>query len=215
MPNTPSTRKQYRHRYFSIEIETGLKGSQVSHLFHSLSSQVEGLHAIQFVTPRGLETTLQELVVQEKNPKIVVVDFIGQLQRRTKENLPYWKISCQTSSATTAISLARALSDRLFGRPNSTLPSSSNSIDSRIKVRKRENLEVLDSDFQVSFPDSNWSSGYINHQLSRILHFLENLPMREEILFQRITESPKARIILRQLTEIMREEKEVKSKKLK
>lgn len=210
-----SNKKTYRHRYFSIEIKAGVQGSQVSQLFDSHSSVLEVFRKTEFPTQKLLDTILPDLVIQEENPKIVLLEFIGQLEGRMKGNLPYWKISVETSSPTTAISLARAISQRLFSTTDSDLGIPKNSIDSRIKVRSREDLERLQPELHFLIPSSDWSPGYLNPRLSVLLDSMEDSQISEEILLEIIHERPKARTILLHVGKAIMAENDIKAKELR
>lgn len=196
-------KKQFRHRYFSVQINADKEGTEIYRLCPSISSLSELLKKSEFPTQKRLEKTLDNLVIQEQHPKIVIIDFKGQLQEGKKKNPPYWKISCQTSSATTAISLARALSQQLFCQ---------NSVDSRIKVQSRERLEELDSNLQLHISNSDWSPGYLDSQLCEFLKLMENFHWKEEIVLESLQNHPKVETTLVHLGKIIAATKETSEK---
>lgn len=149
-------------------------------------SLLEGLRKINFVSQEKLNKTLKDLMIQERNSKVVFRYFQAQLERKKDQKLPHWKISCQTSSQITAVVLARTLSYSLF----------QNFADPKVKVQGREELESLDSTLEVFLPNSLWSPCYLNPELFHVFNLMETEVINEKIVLPSIQERPQLQKIL-------------------
>jgi hypothetical protein len=196
MDQSLTSKKIYRHRYFSIEIHTGVEGSQISQLTDTRASLLNLLEKTNFITQEQLHTVFQHLMKSEENSKSVLQNFIGQLESKPNERLPFWKISCQTSFPTTAIRLARILSEELFPSPNPDSRLLKSLIDGRIRVRCRESLEKLSEKLRMEITDSNWFPGYLTPKfvnLMTLLDLMEDSEILEEIGEKVLVETIQAR----------------------
>jgi hypothetical protein len=190
-----SKKKDYRHRYFLIEIKTGLEGPSLPKLVDSGNFILKLLQYLNFPSQDFLETTLEELVIQKENPRISFNNFIGWLEPKPEESLFVWKIFCQTSAPTTAVSVYRTLSEILFPTEES---------DKRkrlVKVKSQESMENWPQEFSILLPDSNWSPGYFHKQLSNSFDCINNSEINLNLFNEMLKKRVKMKNIMFQFME--------------
>lgn len=83
---------------------------------------------------------------------------------------PCWNIVCETIQVVTPRILISSLSEKL--NPNLKF------IDPRLKIKPLFELEKLDNEKRISFPDSDWYPGYVTSTIVQVSQLLKN----EEIL---------------------------------
>jgi hypothetical protein len=188
----------YRFHYFVIHIFTGIQGSQSYQILNSPSLILNIFEQTNFIPQSFLEESLKNLIIEEGGRKISLTNFIGQLEVQRSDDFPYWKIYCETSSPTTAPSVARALSKKLFS--NKDLNLENHSIDPRIKVKHQTTFGELNDNLRISVPLSDWYPGYFTKEFASFFDLLEKIEVNRDKFLQNLEKRPKVKTILLQLT---------------
>ena len=136
---------------------------------HSL---VELLLCSNFTSQELLESVLFNLIIFDRNRRISLKDFDGQLEFDS-QGVPYWNVYLQTTALITSRCFAKAISKKLF--------KTHNFIDPSINITPLSHFQRCDRERLFSIPESVFYPGHFSKTVLKFEELLKSEQVKEAI----------------------------------
>ena len=163
---------RHYHFHLMIRLASISIASKINLSTMKTHSLIELLLCSNFISQELLESVLFNLIIFDRNRRIFLKDFDGQLEFDS-QGVPYWNIYLQTKALVTSRCVAKAISEKLF--------KTNKFIDPSINITPLSNFQRCDRERLSSIPESVFYPGHFSKTVLKFEELLENDQVKEAI----------------------------------